>query len=196
MTPACPGFCDIGALRSALTLVTIALNVYLFVKIPKGFFPQQDTGRLTGITRAAQDISFQAMQKKLTEVVGIIKSDPAIDNVLGFTGGGGGGATTNTARLFIALKPLGERKLSADQVIARLRGRLASVPGAPTFLQAVQDLRVGGQVSAAQYQYTLQGDNVGELDAWGPRSPSASRRCRSWLMSTAISKTRDASPHW
>ncbi len=152
-----------------LTLVTIALNVYLFITIPKGFFPQQDTGRLTGITRAAQDISFQAMQKKLTEVVGIIKRDPAVDNVLGFTGGSGGGATTNTARLFIALKPLGERQVSADQVIARLRGRLTSVPGAPTFLQAVQDLRVGGQVSAAQYQYTLQGDNVGELDAWGPR---------------------------
>jgi multidrug efflux pump len=92
-----------------LTVVTIALNVYLFVDIPKGFFPQQDTGRLTGITRAAQDISFQAMQKKLTEVVGIIKRHPAVDTVLGFTGGGGG-ATTNTARLFIALKPLGNAK--------------------------------------------------------------------------------------
>jgi multidrug efflux pump len=154
-----------------LTLLTIALNLYLFVVVPKGFFPQQDTGRLNGLIRAAQDISFQAMQEKLTEVVGIIKSDPAVDNVLGFTGGSGGGssATTNTARMFIALKPLGERKLSADQVIARLRGRLARVPGAPTFLQAYQDLRVGGQASAAQYQYTLQGDNVDELDTWGRR---------------------------
>jgi multidrug efflux pump len=108
------------------------------------------------------------MQEKLTEVVGIIKSDPAVDNVLGFTGGGGG-STTNTARLFIMLKPLEERTLSADQVIARLRGRLAKVPGAPAYLQAVQDLRIGGRAGNAQYQYTLQGDNVDELDAWGPR---------------------------
>src|SRR5439155_17645898 len=97
--------------------------------------------------------------------------DPAVANVLGFTGGstGPGAAATNTARLFIMLKPLEERRLSADQVIARLRGRLAAVPGAPTFLQAVQDLRAGGRSSNAQYQYTLQGDNVTELDAWGPR---------------------------
>jgi multidrug efflux pump len=152
----------------ALTLLTIALNVYLFVIIPKGFFPQQDTGRLNGAIQAAQDISFQAMQEKLTGVVGIIKSDPAVDNVLGFTGGGGGGATTNTARLFIMLKPLAERTLSADQVIARLRGRLAEVPGAPAYLQAVQDLRIGGRAGNAQYQYTLQGDNVEDLNAWGP----------------------------
>ena len=153
----------------ALTVLTIALNVYLFVIVPKGFFPQQDTGRLTGAIQAAQDISFQAMQEKLTQIVGIIKNDPAVDNVLGFTGGSGGGATTNTARLFIMLKPLEERTLSADQVIARLRGRLAEVPGAPAYLQAVQDLRIGGRSGNAQYQYTLQGDNVEELDAWGPR---------------------------
>src|SRR5882724_7214062 len=152
----------------ALTLLTIAINVYLFVIIPKGFFPQQDTGRLTGAIQAAQDISFQAMQEKLTEVVGIIKNDPAVDNVLGFTGGGGG-STTNTARLFIMLIPLEKRTLSADQVIARLRGSLAKVPGAPAYLQAVQDLRIGGRAGNAQYQYTLQGDNVDELDAWGPR---------------------------
>jgi multidrug efflux pump subunit AcrB len=152
----------------ALTLLTIAINVYLFVIIPKGFFPQQDTGRLTGAIQAAQDISFQAMQEKLTQIVGIIKNDPAVDNVLGFTGGGGG-STTNTARLYIMLKPLAERTLSADQVIARLRGRLAKVPGAPAYLQAVQDLRIGGRAGNAQYQYTLQGDNVDELDAWGPR---------------------------
>jgi len=153
----------------AVTLLTIAINGYLFVIIPKGFFPQQDTGRLTGAIQSAQDISFQAMREKLSEVVGIIKSDPAVENVMGFTGGGGGGATTNTARMFIALKPLGERKFSADQVIAQLRGRLAGVPGAPAYLQAFQDLRIGGRASNLQYQYTLQGDNAGELDTWGPR---------------------------
>jgi hydrophobe/amphiphile efflux-1 (HAE1) family protein/NodT family efflux transporter outer membrane factor (OMF) lipoprotein len=157
-------------LMLAATLATIALNGYLFTVVPKGFFPQQDTGRLTGTIRAAQDISFQAMQDKLGQIVGIIGKDPAVDNVIGFTGGGGNtGATVNTARMFIALKPLGERGASADQVIARLRGRLAAVPGAPTFLQAVQDLRVGGMASAAQYQYTLRGDNLAALDAWGPR---------------------------
>src|SRR5881628_1424237 len=153
-----------------VALLTIAVNAYLFVVVPKGFFPQQDTGRLTGAIQAAQDISFQAMQAKLTEVIGIISDDPAVDNVIGFTGGGGGGgATVNTARMFIALKPLEERRLSADQVIGRLRGKLAGVPGAPAFLQAVQDLRVGGRASNAQYQYTLQGEDVADLDAWAPR---------------------------
>ena len=155
-----------------LALATIAVNVYLFVIVPKGFFPQQDTGRLTGNIQAAQDISFQALQQKLTQVVAIIKSDPAVEDVMGFTGGGGGpggGVTTNTARMFISLTPLGERKLSADQVIARLRAKLAAVPGAPVFLQAVQDVRVGGRASSAQYQYTLQGDDFGELAAWTPR---------------------------
>jgi multidrug efflux pump len=153
-----------------VTLLTIALNIYLFVIVPKGFFPQQDTGRLTGAIQAAQDISFQSMQQKLTAVVGLIADDPAVDNVIGFTGGsGGGGATVNTARMFVALKPLEERRLSADQVITRLRGRLAAVPGAPAFLQAVQDLRVGGRASNAQYQFTLQGEDVAELNAWAPR---------------------------
>ncbi|HUO78113.1 MAG TPA: multidrug efflux RND transporter permease subunit [Thermodesulfovibrionales bacterium] len=153
----------------ALTLITIVTNIFLFVVVPKGFFPQQDTGRLTGSIQAAQDISFQAMKEKLTAIVNIIKDDPAVDNVIAFTGGGGGGVTRNTARMFIALKPQGERKLSADQVIARLRKKLVSVPGAPAFLQAVQDVRVGGRISAAQYQYTLQGDDLNELMAWAPR---------------------------
>jgi multidrug efflux pump len=155
----------------AVALVTIAVNAYLFVVVPKGFFPQQDTGRLTGAIQAAQDISFQSMQAKLTQVVGIIADDPAVDNVIGFSGGGGGGgATVNTARMFVALKPNEQRGgLTADQVITRLRGKLAVVPGAPTFLQAVQDLRVGGRASNAQYQYTLQGEDVNELNAWAPR---------------------------
>jgi multidrug efflux pump len=154
----------------AVTLATIALNVYLFVVVPKGFFPQQDTGRLTGAIQAAQDISFQSMQQKLAAVVAIIARDPAVDNVIGFTGGaGGGGATVNTARMFVALKPRQERGLTADQVITRLRGKLAAVPGAPAFLQAVQDLRVGGRASNAQYQFTLRGEDVAELNAWAPR---------------------------
>jgi multidrug efflux pump len=155
----------------AVTLLTVALNGYLFWVVPKGFFPQQDTGRLQGAIQAAQDISFQAMQAKLTEIVDLVGRDPAVANVVGFTGGQGNGPSTatNTARLFVMLKPLAERKVSADQVITRLRGRVAGVPGAPAFFQAVQDVRAGGRMGNAQYQYTLQGDDVRELDAWGPR---------------------------
>jgi multidrug efflux pump len=152
-----------------LTLATVALNVYLFVIVPKGFFPQQDTGRLIGSIQAAQDTSYQAMRQKLTEVVGIIMIDPAVETVTGFSGGGAGGTTTNTGRMFVGLKPLHERKLSADQVIARLRGKLANVPGAPTYLQATQDVSIGGRRSNAQYQYTLQGDNLDELNTWALR---------------------------
>jgi multidrug efflux pump len=152
----------------AVTLATMGFSIYLYVVIPKGFFPQQDTGRLSGSIQASQDISFQAMSQKLTEVAKIIQSDPAVDTVMGFSGGGGG-STTNTGRMFISLKPLEERKLSADQVIARLRSKLATVPGAPTFLQAVQDLRIGGRVSSSQYQYTLQSVDLEELNTWAPR---------------------------
>ena len=159
-----------GRFMLVLTLLTVGVNIYLFAVVPKGFFPQQDTGRLGGSIQAAQDISFQAMREKLMQVVDIIRRDPAVDTIGGFTGGSGGGAaTTNTANMFIALKPQAQRTLSADQVIARLRGQLASVPGAPTFLQAVQDLRVGGRQSNAQYQYTLQAEDVHELTAWAPR---------------------------
>jgi multidrug efflux pump len=157
-------------LMLTLTLSTIAISVYLFIIIPKGFFPQQDSGRLSGNIRAAQDISFQAMRQKLTEVVDIIKSDPAVDNIIGFSGGGGSSSsTTNTGRIFVGLKPLEERKMSADQVIDRLRGKLSKVPGAPTYLQATQDLRIGGRSSSAQYQYTLQGDTLSDLNRWAPR---------------------------
>jgi multidrug efflux pump len=113
-------------------------------------------------------MSFQAIRQKLTEVVEIIQSDPAVDTVMGFAGGGQG-STTNSARMFISLKPLEERVLSVDQVIARLRPRLAKVPGAPTYLQAVQDLRIGGRASSAQYQYTLQSVSLSELNTWAPR---------------------------
>jgi len=151
------------------TLGTMALTVYLYILVPKGFFPQQDTGRLFGNIQAAQDISFQAMRQKLTEVVEIIKSDPAVASVTGFTGGGGHAGTTNTGRMFIALKPLEERGLSSDEVIGRLRPKLAKVPGAPTYLQAIQDLRIGGRASSAQYQYTLQSMDLAELNTWAPK---------------------------
>src|SRR2546428_1530642 len=155
----------------AVTLLTVALNGYLFWVIPKGFFPQQDTGRLQGAIQAAQDISFQAMQAKLTEIVDIVGHDPAGANVVGLTGAHVNGRSTamHTARPFVRVNPAAERKVSADQVITRLRGRVAGVPGAPAFFQAVQDVRAGGRMGNAQYQYTLQGDDVRELDAWGPR---------------------------
>ena len=153
-----------------LTAVTVAVNVYLYTTVPKGFFPQQDTGRLTGGIQAAQDVSFQSMREKLASVVDIVGKDPAVDTVIGFTGGGGGGGSTvNTGRMFIGLKDLDQRKVTADEVIARMRGKLARVPGAQTVLQPVQDIRVGGRLSYAQYQYTIQGDNLKDLAVWAPR---------------------------
>jgi len=152
-----------------LMLATIGINVVLFILVPKGFFPEQDTGRISGTIQAEQDISFQAMKGKFTEVVNIIRSDPDVEYVAAFTGGGGGGTTTNTGRLFITLKAFEERKATAGQVITRLRGRLSQVPGAPTYFQPVQDLRVGGRLGAATYQYTLQGDNLTDLNTWAPQ---------------------------
>src|SRR6185369_15568190 len=140
------------ALLLALTIATVCVNVFLYTIVPKGFFPDQDTGRLNGSVQASQDISFQSMRQKLGQVVDIVLSDPAIDTVGAFTGGGG--STTNTARMFIALKPIEERKVSADQVIGRLRGKLASEVGATTFLRPVQDINVGGRVGNATFQYT------------------------------------------
>ena len=167
-----------GVLRHQLatllvTLATICVNIYLFAVVPKGFFPQQDTGRIVGNIQAEQDISFPAMRAKMVEFAGIVLNDPAVENVVGFTGGGGN--TTNSGRMFMALKPLAERKVSADRVIDRLRGRLAHVPGATLFLQAVQDVRVGGRLSNAQYQYTLQSPNLDELNAFAPRMLAALR---------------------
>ncbi len=152
-------------LTLALTLITVCVNAYLYVAVPKGFFPDQDTGRLTGSIQAAQNTSFQAMRGKVSQFAGIVMADPAVDAVVAFTGGGG----TNTARMFIALKPLAERKADANQIMARLRGKLSSVPGASLYLQSVQDIRVGGRVSNAQLQFTLQGDDLKELNRWAPR---------------------------
>jgi multidrug efflux pump len=154
----------------AITLVTVAASISLFVIIPKGFFPEQDTGRISGTVQAAQDISFQAMRDKLLQIVTIIKQDKDVEYVTAFTGGGGGGGSTvNSGRMFITLKPFAERRATATQIISRLRKKLAVIPGAPTFLQPVQDLRVGGRQSNALYQYTLQGENVTELNQWSQK---------------------------
>jgi multidrug efflux pump len=153
-----------------LILATVlGLNFYLYDVIPKGFFPQQDTGRMIGIIQADQSISFQLMQKKLTQFVTIIKNDPAVEAVVGFTGGG----QTNSGFMFMSLKPISERQLSVDGVIARLRREMAVVPGATLFLQAVQDIRVGGRASNAQYQFTLQGPTLEELNEWTPKIAAA-----------------------
>ncbi len=148
---------------------TIVLAGYLFTIVPKGFFPQQDTGRMIGGIQADQSISFQSMEKKLRQFVNIIRHDPAVENVVAFTGGG----QTNSGFVFVVLKPLSERKTPIMQVIGRLRPKLNQVAGARLFLQAVQDIWVGGRQSNAQYQYTLQGDDAKEIYAWAPKVEAA-----------------------
>ncbi len=157
-----------GPLMMLLLAATVCLNVYLYVVVPKGFFPQQDTGRLIGNIQADQSISFQAMRLKLADFIEIVRQDPAVENVIGFTGGGGFGGR-NSGSMFATLKPLKERKISAEQVIARLRGNLARESGASLFLVPVQDIRIGGRQANAQYQFTLQADDLAELRAWEPR---------------------------
>jgi len=154
---------DRGPLTLLILLGTVVLNVALYVIVPKGFFPQQDTGQLTGRIQADQSISFPAMQQKLADFVEIIREDPAVEKVVGFTGGG------NTGSLFVKLKPLAERGESADKVVARLRTQLAGEPGANLILNAVQDIRVGGRASRATFQYTLRADDLAALRVWDPR---------------------------
>ena len=161
-----------------VTILVAGLSVVLYIIVPKGFFPQQDTGRLQGTVQAAQDISFQAMSGKMEQFVKIILKDPAVDTAVGFAGGG---SATNQGRFFVMLKPLERRGqcttphfwnpcyFSADDVINRLRGELAVVPGATLFLQVQQDLTIGGRYGQAQYQYTIQGEDLNELNNWGPQ---------------------------
>jgi multidrug efflux pump len=162
--------------RLFVTLVllgTIGLNVLLFTFIPKGFFPQEDTGMLQGGIVADQSISFQRMRSKLSELMNIVGSDPAVQSVAGYTGsgsgGGGGAAQTNTGTVYVRLKPLAERGLTADEVIARLRTKLSHVAGGRLFLQTVQDMRAGARQSNAEYQYTLLGDDSREIYDWTPK---------------------------
>ena len=152
------------AITLATLIATVCLTVYLYIHVPKGFFPQQDNGRMVGAVLADQDTSFQAMNKTLQRMIGIVKADPAIETVEGFTGGG----TMNTARMFISLKPLSERKITADLVIGRLRPKLLAVPGATLYMQPSQDVRVGGRQSNAQYQFTMRGDNLKDLTSFAP----------------------------
>ena len=154
-----------GLLMLALLGATICLNVYLYIIVPKGFFPQQDTGRLIGIIQADQGISFQAMRRKVADFARIVREDPDVQNVVAFTGG----FQRNRGFMFAVLKPLGERKLAVGEVIARLRIKLAREPGAALYLVPVQDIRVGGRQTNAQYQFTLQADDLEELRTWEPR---------------------------
>jgi multidrug efflux pump len=156
---------DHSALTLAVLILTIVLNVVLIYRIPKGFFPQQDTGAIVGGVQGPQDSSFPAMDNSIRQLVGVIKSDPAVANVNAYTGGNG---STNTGFIYIALKPLNERKIGAPQIINRLRPKLNRLPVASAFLQAAQDLRIGGRSSNALYQYTIQSDNVQDLSKWGP----------------------------
>jgi multidrug efflux pump len=156
-----------SAIVLVIAIATLCLNIYLFVIVPKGFFPQQDAGRLNGSFMGDQSTSFQAMQGKILQLSKVVQADPAVEAVQAFSGGGGG-TTTTSGRSFITLKPLEKRRLSADQIIARLRPKLNAVPGVTLYLQASQDLRVGGRQSAAQYQYTMQSDNLDELKHWAP----------------------------
>jgi multidrug efflux pump len=156
-----------------VTLLTIIATGYLYTVVPKGFFPQQDTGRLMGQIMADQSSSYQAMVVRLKDYVRITETDPGIDTVVAFAGGSGNSG--NQARLFASLKPLNERHVSADEIIGRLRGKLAAVPGASLFLQSPQDLRIGGRMSASQWQYTVRGTSLDELKEWGPRLLEALR---------------------
>ncbi|MBV9150587.1 MAG: efflux RND transporter permease subunit, partial [Alphaproteobacteria bacterium] len=157
------------ALVMLVLLLTVVFNVYLFIIVPKGLFPQQDTGRMVGGLQADQSISFQLMSQKLRQFVRIVREDPAVESVVGFTGGG----QTNSGFMFVALKPLSQRKVSVGEVMGRLRPKLAQVPGARLFLQPVQDIRVGGRQSNALYQYTLQSDDLNELYEWAPKVTAA-----------------------
>jgi multidrug efflux pump len=164
-----------GGLVMLALAVTVALNALLFTLIPKGFFPQEDTGLITGGIVADQSISFQLMKDKLGQLMNIVQADPAVESVAGYTGAGsgGGGSQANTGSVYILLKPLAVRKISSDEVIARLRTQLSQVPGGRLFLQTVQDIRVGARQSNAQYQFTLQADKIAELYEWGPKLLSA-----------------------
>jgi multidrug efflux pump len=156
---------DHAPIMVLVLLTTVALNVFLYVIIPKGFFPQQDTGQLIGRIQADQSISFQAMREKLADFISIVRADPAVATVVGFTGG----QQRNTGSMFVTLKPLSGGRDSADKIVSRLRRELAKEPGANLFLTPVQDIRVGGRQSNATYQYTIQADDLAELATWEPR---------------------------
>jgi multidrug efflux pump len=157
------------ALTLSVMIATVCINIVLFVMIPKGFFPQQDIGRLNGNIQGSQDVSFDSMLVKQRQFSNIMMSDPAVANVIVYLGGGLFSTPINTGHMNIALKPLSERKITADQLIARLRKKLAVVPGATLYLQASQDIKVGGRMSNSQFQYTLESENLADLQSWAPK---------------------------
>ena len=178
-------------------LMTVALNVWLIVRIPKGFFPQQDTGAIIGGVQGPQDASFSQMDNSIRQLVDVVKADPAVANVIAFTGGG----PSNGGFIYIALKPLDVRKVTAPDIINRLRNRMIPLPVASAFFQAAQDLRIGGRVSNALYQYTIQSSNVRELSQWGPYSArpneNSSRppRCELRPAEQRLGRVRHLRPH-
>jgi multidrug efflux pump subunit AcrB len=160
---------DHHALMLVVLGLTIGFTIFLYVVVPKGLFPQQDTGQIQGFSDAPQDISFPAMFERQHAINQIVMADPAVNHMVSFIGGGPGGGALNTGSMFIELKPLSERKVSADQIIARLRPKLSQVPGIQLFLQAQQDVRMGGRLTRTQYQYTLQDADLDELKRWAPK---------------------------
>jgi multidrug efflux pump len=150
----------------AIAVIAVFVNVYLYVIVPKGFFPQQDTGRMMGTIMGDQDLAFVGMRDKVAEFIRIVKQDPAVQDVVAFAGGN---TAQNQGRMFVTLKPLKERKVSVDEVINRLRPKTSHVPGATLFFQAAQDLQIGGRFANAQYQYTLSGEDLAELYEWAPK---------------------------
>ncbi|HEY3838589.1 MAG TPA: efflux RND transporter permease subunit [Bryobacteraceae bacterium] len=154
---------EFAPITLGVLLATVAITIMLYIHVPKGFFPEQDNGRVMGAVMADQDTSFQALDRTLLKMIDIVRGDPAVADALGFTGG------ANTARMFVSLKPRDERKMPADEVIARLRPKLAKVPGASLYLQASQDVRIGGRMGNAEYQFTMQGDNLADLIEYSPK---------------------------
>jgi multidrug efflux pump len=163
-----------------ITILTFALNVYLYIMVPKGFFPQQDAGRIGGQIRGQQDVSFDAMKPKVQQIAAIVGEDPGVENVMSFVGGGGpGGGGSNMGNMFVSLKPDADRIKrgdTADVIINRLRPKTAGIPGATLYLQAFQELRIGGRGSATQYQYTLMADTLKDLDEWAPKLMAAMQK--------------------
>jgi hydrophobe/amphiphile efflux-1 (HAE1) family protein len=178
------------AFMLVVALLTAVATVWLYTVVPKGFFPQQDTGMLTGITEASQDISFPAMEQLQKRVAAIVLADPAVATVGSFVGGGFGSSTVNNGRLFIALKPRSERKVTGEQIIARLRRQVSAVQGITLFMQAMQDIRVGGRASKAQYQYALQTGDLDELNQWTPKLVSKLRQLPQLKDVTSDQQTR------
>ncbi len=163
-----------------ITILTFFLNVYLYILVPKGFFPQQDTGRISGQIRGQQDVSFDALKQKMQLLSGIVQKDQGVQNVMAFVGGGGpGGGGGNTGNMFIFLKPDAERQKTGDTaevILNRLRPKTAGVPGVQLYLQSQQELNIGGRMSATQYQYSLTSDNLDELNTWAPKLMAAMQK--------------------